>query len=97
MVLFVMGSAWILKSGWLHYGQNEHREFRDSGRKKRVGGCCSGGAAWGKREVQLTSVKGQAKTTVGDKPMLWWGKVEGLVYLHLASRLVLSKANFAGI
>ena len=33
------------KSGWLHYEQNGHREFGDSGRKKRVGGCCSGGAA----------------------------------------------------
>ncbi len=65
--------------------------------EKKVKGCCSGGAAWGEREVQLTSVKDQAKTTVGDKPMLWWGKVEGLVYLHLASRLVSSKANFVGI
>ena len=33
------------KSGWLHDEQNEHREFGDSGRKKRVGRCCSGGAA----------------------------------------------------
>ena len=45
----------------------------------------------GQERSSVTSVKGQAKTTVGDKPMLWWGKVEGLVYLHLASRLVLSK------
>ena len=65
--------------------------------EKKVEGCCSGGAAWGEREVQSTSVKGRTKTTVGDKSMLWWGKVEGLVYFHFASRLVLSKANFAGI
>ncbi len=50
-----------------------------------------------KREVWLSSFKDQAKTTVGDKQMLWWGRIEGLVCLHLALRLVLSKANFVEI
>ena len=41
-------------------------------------------------EVQLaSSVESQAKTTDGDERMLWWGRIEGLVCLHLASGLVL--------
>ena len=50
-----------------------------------------------KRGVRLSSFKDQAKTTDGDERMLWWGRIEGLVCLHLASGLVLSKANFVEI
>ena len=69
MVLFMVGSAWILKSGWLHDEQNEHREFGDSGRKKRVGRCCSSGVAWGKREVSVNIGQGSSEDDWGDKPM----------------------------
>ena len=65
--------------------------------EKGIGGCCSGGVAWGKREDQSTSVKSQMKTTVGDRLMCWRGKAEGLVCFHFASRLELSKANFDGM
>ena len=37
MVLFMVGSAWILKSGWLHYGQNEHRELEIVEERRELG------------------------------------------------------------
>ena len=52
--------------------------------EKGIEGCCSGGIAWGKREAQSTSVKRQMKTTVGDRPLCWRGKAEGLVCFHFS-------------
>ena len=89
-------SARILKSDWLHYEHNGHREFGDNGEEESSWMLLW----WGSMRQERSSTNIGQESSKDDcerQADVWCGKVEGLVYLRFALRLVLRKTNFARI